>query len=138
MVEAHLARIDDVNPALNAIVRRLDDEAAAAADAADQALAHGDDLGPLHGVPFTVKENIDLAGTPTTQAIVVLADAIAEHRRTRRRTAAQRRGDPHRPDQPSRPRPACAHRLVTARPHHATRGARGSPPAGRAVARPRP
>ena len=77
MVEAHLARIDAVNPSLNAIVRRLDEQALAAADAADKALADGEGVGQLHGVPFTIKENIDLAGTPTTQAIVALAEAVA-------------------------------------------------------------
>lgn len=77
VVEAHLARVDDVNPHLNAIVRRLDDEALAAADAADAAVAGGSELGVFHGVPITVKENIDLAGTPTTQGIAALADAIA-------------------------------------------------------------
>lgn len=41
----------------------------------DRALAAGGDLPPLHGVPFTVKENIDLAGTPTTQGITALAGA---------------------------------------------------------------
>ena len=77
VVEAHLARIDAVNPHLNAIVRRLDDEALAAADAADAAVAAGETLGVFHGVPFTVKENIDVAGTPTTQGIPLLVDAIA-------------------------------------------------------------
>lgn len=77
VVDAHLARIDAVNPAVNAVVRRLDDEARAAADAADAALASGNPMGPLHGVPMTVKENIDLAGTPTTQAVAALADAVA-------------------------------------------------------------
>jgi amidase len=77
VIEAHLARIDAVNPAVNAIVRRLDDQALAAADVADKALASDDEVGPLHGVPCTVKENIDLAGTPTTQGIVVLAEAVA-------------------------------------------------------------
>lgn len=80
VVEAHLARIDAVNPHLNAVVRRLDDTALAAADAADRALADAPDvrrLGRFHGVPCTVKENIDLAGTPTTQGIPALADAIA-------------------------------------------------------------
>jgi amidase len=77
VVSAHLARIDDVNPRLNAIVRRLDDTALAAAEAADRAVAAGGPLGSLHGVPVTVKENIDLAGTPTTQAVVALADAVA-------------------------------------------------------------
>ena len=40
-------------------------------------MADGTSLGPLHGVPFTVKENIDLAGTPTTHAIPALAEAVA-------------------------------------------------------------
>lgn len=77
VVEAHFARIDEVNPRLNAVVRRLDDTALAAAEAADRAVAAGGPLGPLHGVPVTVKENIDLAGTPTTQAVVALAEAVA-------------------------------------------------------------
>jgi len=59
VVDAHLARIDAVNPALNAVVRVLADEARAAAVKADQKLAAGETVGPLHGVPFTVKENID-------------------------------------------------------------------------------
>lgn len=78
VVEAHLARIDTVNPHLNAVVRRLDEAALAAADAADAAVAAGGELGPFHGVPITVKENIDLAGTPTTQGLLALADAVAD------------------------------------------------------------
>jgi amidase len=77
VVQAHLDRVAAVNPVLNAIVRLLPDEALAAADAADRATSDGAGLGPLHGVPFTVKENIDLAGTPTTQAIPALAEAVA-------------------------------------------------------------
>jgi amidase len=77
VIQAHLDRIEAVNPSLNAIVRLLPDQALAAADAADRAVADGAGLGPLHGVPFTVKENIDLAGTPTTQAMPVLAEAVA-------------------------------------------------------------
>ncbi len=76
VVEAHLARIDEVNGDLNAIVRRLDDDALAAADAADAAIARGDAIGRFHGVPFTVKENIDLIGSPTTQAVAAMADAL--------------------------------------------------------------
>jgi len=77
VLTAILDRVDTVNPTLNAIVRRLDDEAYAAADAADAAIARGEPVPPLHGVPCTVKENIDLAGTPTTQGVNALAEAIA-------------------------------------------------------------
>ncbi|HEX6658408.1 MAG TPA: amidase [Ilumatobacter sp.] len=77
VIDAHLARIEEVNPHLNAVVRVLADRARADADAADEAVAEGGSLGSLHGVPFTVKENIDLAGTPTTSAVVALAEAIA-------------------------------------------------------------
>lgn len=77
VVEAHLARIDEVNPWLNAVVARMDDAALAAADAADAAVAAGADLGPLHGVPCTVKENVDVEGMATTQGVPAMADAIA-------------------------------------------------------------
>ena len=77
VLEAHIARVEAVNPHLNAIVRRLDDEARVAADAADAAVAAAEHLGPLHGVPCTIKENIDVVGTPTTQGVPALAEAIA-------------------------------------------------------------
>lgn len=77
VVQAHLDRIDAVNPAVNAVVRRLDEVALDEADRADRAVGAGRPLGPLHGVPVTVKENIDVAGTPTTQGVVALAEAIA-------------------------------------------------------------
>ncbi len=77
VVQAHLDRIDEVNPWINAVVRRFDGEALAAADAADKAVTAGAALGALHGVPVTIKENLDLAGTPTTQAVAFLADAVA-------------------------------------------------------------
>ncbi|HWX59707.1 MAG TPA: amidase [Acetobacteraceae bacterium] len=73
VVNAHLARIDAVNPALNAVVRVLADQAREAADLADRQLAAGESVGPLHGVPFTVKENIDMAGLPTTWGVPALA-----------------------------------------------------------------
>ncbi len=76
VVEAHLERIAQVNPALNAVTRVLAEDARAAADAADRAVAADEPLGPLHGVPFTVKENIDLVGSPTTQGVPALADAL--------------------------------------------------------------
>jgi amidase len=76
VVEAHLRRIDEVNGQLNAIVRRLDESALEAADATDHEIAHGRARSPLHGVPFTVKENIDLAGTPTTNGLQAMAEAV--------------------------------------------------------------
>ncbi len=78
VLNAHLERVETVNGHLNAIVRLLSDEARAAAEAADAAVAAGAELGPFHGVPITVKENIDLAGTPTTQGLEILADAVAD------------------------------------------------------------
>jgi len=77
VIDAHLARIAEVNPHLNAITRVLGDEARTAARAADAALAAGEPLGPLHGVPFTVKQNIDLAGCATDNGVPALAQAIS-------------------------------------------------------------
>jgi amidase len=72
-----LGRIEAVNDDLNAVVALIGDEAVAAADAADAAVEAGDELGPLHGVPITVKENIDVAGFATTQGVTAFADLIA-------------------------------------------------------------
>jgi amidase len=74
VIEAHLRRIEVVNPAVNAVVVVLDEQALEAAEAADRK-AGGGDLPRLHGVPFTVKGSIDLAGTPTTQGLKALAGA---------------------------------------------------------------
>lgn len=77
--EAALARMDAVNPALNAVVHRFDDEALAAADAADRAVQAGAPLGPLHGVPVTAKIDTDLAGHATTTGLVAMKDVrVAE------------------------------------------------------------
>ena len=76
VIEAHLARIEAVNPHLNAIVRVLAADARAAATAADRQVAAGKPLGPLHGVPCTVKENIDMAGLPTTWGLPAMAEAV--------------------------------------------------------------
>lgn len=77
VVEAHLARIEAVNGSLNAIVKVLGDEAKARAAEIDVALDKGEDLGPLAGVPFTIKENIDFAGLATTNGLTPLAEAVA-------------------------------------------------------------
>jgi amidase len=76
VVKAHLDRIAEVNPAINAITVTLADSALAAADKADREIVAGAEVGPLHGVPFTVKENIDLTGSATTQGLVAMADAV--------------------------------------------------------------
>ncbi|MGQ3074804.1 MAG: amidase family protein, partial [Ferrovibrionaceae bacterium] len=74
---AALARLDEVNPALNAVVRPLHAEAMAAADAADRRRATGEALPPLHGVPITIKVNIDQAGHPTDGGVVAYRDNVA-------------------------------------------------------------
>ena len=76
-VVASLDRVQAVNPALNAVVDVLADEALAAAQAADDARRRGDVLGPLHGVPVTVKVNVDLRGRATTNGVVAFKDNIA-------------------------------------------------------------
>jgi amidase len=76
VVEAHLRRIEEVNPSINAVTLLLADQALDAAAKADQwSVVAGEHLPPLHGVPFTVKENIDLMGTPTTHGLKALAEA---------------------------------------------------------------
>src|ERR1700723_2748180 len=64
VVQAHLDRIAAVNPKINAIVA-LADGALEAAKAAEAAVLAGDEIGPLHGVPFTAKDSIDTAGVAT-------------------------------------------------------------------------
>jgi aspartyl-tRNA(Asn)/glutamyl-tRNA(Gln) amidotransferase subunit A len=64
IVQAHLDRIAAVNPRINAIVT-VADGALKAAKAAEAAVLSGDELGPLHGVPFTVKDSIDTVGVLT-------------------------------------------------------------------------
>ncbi|MCE7929552.1 MAG: indole acetimide hydrolase [Chloroflexi bacterium CFX7] len=71
VVQAHLDRIAQVNGAVNAVTVVLAEQALAAADEADRAAASGRSLGPLHGVPFTVKENIDLVGSATTNGLTL-------------------------------------------------------------------
>jgi len=75
--QACLTRLHAVNPAINAVVRVLEEEAVAAAEAADAARARGAALGALHGVPVTVKVNTDQAGCPTDNGVVAFRDAIA-------------------------------------------------------------
>lgn len=66
LVEAHLAQIEKHNPALNAFVLLLAAEAREQAREAERRLTSGEPLGPLHGVPVTIKDSFDMAGLPTT------------------------------------------------------------------------
>lgn len=66
LVEAHLKRISDVNPVLNAAVEVFAGHARKEATAADAMLARRESMGPLHGVPFSVKDSIEFAGTRCT------------------------------------------------------------------------
>ena len=68
-VEWHVRRIEEVNPRLNAVVVPLFDEALRAAEGADRARARDDELGPLHGLPVTVKESFHVAGTAATAGV---------------------------------------------------------------------
>ena len=76
-VSAALDRLAAVNPRINAIVETLGDEALAAATDADEQVRRGEPLGPLHGVPVTVKVNTDQRGHATTNGIVAFRDVIA-------------------------------------------------------------
>src|SRR5512145_704238 len=65
-VEAHILRIESTEDRVHAVVAERFAAAEEEAEAADIALARGDTLGPLHGVPVSVKEAFDVAGLPTT------------------------------------------------------------------------
>jgi len=66
---AGLARLDAVNPAINAVVEHRPDDVLTQAAAIDDAIARGEEVGPLGGVPVTVKVNIDYAGYATTNGV---------------------------------------------------------------------
>src|SRR5438045_1736258 len=76
-VSAALDRLAAVNPRINAVVETLGDEALAAAGEADEQVRRGEPLGPLHGVPVTVKVNTDQRGHATTNGIVAFREVIA-------------------------------------------------------------
>lgn len=76
VMQAHLDRIDEVNPVINSIVSPVPaSQALAAAEAADAAVARGDELGVLHGLPTAVKDLLDVEGLPTTYGSAAFADA---------------------------------------------------------------
>jgi aspartyl-tRNA(Asn)/glutamyl-tRNA(Gln) amidotransferase subunit A len=78
IVQAHLDRIRAVNPKINAIVTLLAEDALKGAGAADKAVMSGAEIGPLHGVPFTIKDAIDTAGVLTQRGSRIFAGNIPE------------------------------------------------------------
>jgi amidase len=78
LLELHLARIAERNPQLNAIVSLDEERARAGAADADTATARGDELGPLHGLPFAFKDTHDVAGWRTTYGSPLFADHVPD------------------------------------------------------------
>ena len=76
MIRACLDRIDAVNPQLNAVVHLCRERALTEAQERDRAVASGESLGPLHGVPMTIKDTFDTAGVQTTYATLGRADHV--------------------------------------------------------------
>jgi amidase len=76
LLDLHLARIAERNPQLNAIVSLDEDRARAGAAAADETLARGQEVGPLHGLPFAFKDTHAVAGWRTTYGSTLFADHV--------------------------------------------------------------
>ena len=77
VTESALTRLNKVNPAINAVVTEMPEEALSAAKQIDKAIAKGDDTGLLGGVPVTVKVNVDQVGHATTNGLQLQRDLIA-------------------------------------------------------------
>jgi amidase len=77
LIRAHLKQIQEINPALNAVVELLEEPALEAARTAEKRVANGLPCGPLEGVPFSVKDSIDVAGAKTTAGTLGRRDAPA-------------------------------------------------------------
>ena len=78
LTETLLARIEVTNPALNAVVELRPEVALREATTADEAIARGNDTGPLHGVPMTIKDSFNVAGMHTTWGNPAFEDFVAE------------------------------------------------------------
>src|SRR5437588_11778174 len=78
LLDHFLARIETYNPKLNAIIWLDQDKARKRAKAADAALKKGKGLGPLHGVPMTIKESYQMAGSPTTRGVPAMKDNVTQ------------------------------------------------------------
>ena len=78
LLDLHLVRIAERNPQLNAIVSLDEERAREGAAAADEAVARGDELGPLHGLPHAFKDTHDVAGWRTTYGSPLFADHVPD------------------------------------------------------------
>jgi len=78
LVEAHLARIDELNPRLNAFVHVDGESARREARIAGAAVRNGEKLGPLHGVPLSIKSSIEVAGLPWEAGTKLRAGMVGE------------------------------------------------------------
>jgi amidase len=78
LTEMLLTRIEAVNPALNAVAELRREAALQEAVAADEATARGDDVGPLHGVPMTIKDTFNVAELHTTWGNPAFKDFVAD------------------------------------------------------------
>jgi amidase len=78
VMASHLARIEEINPRVNAIVSLRPEAALAEAEAADRRVASGEPLGPLHGLPIAIKDLEDTAGIRTTYGSRAFADHVPE------------------------------------------------------------
>ena len=87
LLDHFLARIEKYNPKLNAIIWMDKDKARKRAKAADAALKKGKRFGPLHGVPMTIKESFQVAGSPTTWGVPAMKDNVTDERPRSRRSA---------------------------------------------------
>ncbi len=82
LVDAHLRRIERVHPLINALVQLDAHRALEAARSADRDLARGVSIGPLHGVPFTAKDNFETAGIITAIGVVARASVVPSRNAT--------------------------------------------------------
>ncbi|MEC9059013.1 MAG: amidase family protein, partial [Actinomycetota bacterium] len=78
LLEAALNRVDRLDGPINAVVALDPERALDAADQADQAVVRGDELGPLHGVPITIKDSFQTEGLITTSGAPELADFVPD------------------------------------------------------------
>lgn len=79
LLTAHLDRVERLNAGLNAVVTLDADRAMRAAARCDDLTARGESIGPLHGLPCTIKDALDTAGLTTTGGAVELADRVPDH-----------------------------------------------------------